>query len=73
MITADMARTTRSFLISPDAARLEMSSAFDLPLQRHAMLGQTEKKDCSQGLHWLRIEPLWRFGNYSGGRRRWSF
>ncbi len=33
-----MARTTRSFLMRPDAARLEMSSALVLPVQRQAML-----------------------------------
>ena len=38
--TPDIARRTRSFLMRPDAARLEMSSAFVLPVQRQAILDE---------------------------------
>ena len=40
--TPDIALITRSFLIRPDAAKLETSSAFDLPVQRQAILREDE-------------------------------
>ena len=41
-LTPVIARTTRSFVMRPDAARFEMSSALVLPVQRQAMLDEDD-------------------------------